>query len=112
MEIQFMKRIGKTLGFERQFCLNAIHDILENHFIVDAPLKFSTKELAIKFIKDGLTVAFSDDEFHPFEKEWLRSIAKKNGIDLAWFRKESTNGANKKQFPSRMEVDDLTVEYS
>jgi hypothetical protein len=112
LEIQFMKRIGKALGFERQFCANAIHDILENNFIEDAPLEFSTKELAIKFIKDGFTLAFSDNEFHPFEKEWLRSIAKKNGIDLAWFRKESVNVTNKKQFPSHMEVDDLTVEYS
>ena len=110
LEIQFMKRIGKALGFERQFCANAIHDILENNFIMDTPLEFSTKELAIKFIKDGFTLAFSDNEFHPFEKEWLRSIAKKNGVDLAWFRKESENVKNKKQVPSRMEVDDLTVD--
>jgi hypothetical protein len=112
LEIQFMKRIGKALGFERQFCVIAIHDILENNFIVDTPLEFSTKELAIKFIKDGFTVAFSDNEFHPFEKEWLRSIAKKNGIDLAWFQKESIDGTNKKQFHSHLEVDDLTVKYS
>jgi hypothetical protein len=111
-EIQFMKRIGKALGFERQFCANAIHDILENNFIVDTPLKFSTKELAIKFIKDGFAIALSDNEFHPFEKEWLRSIAKKNNLNLTWFHQESINAKNRKQFPSHMEVDDLTVEYS
>ena len=111
-EIQLMKRIGKTLGFEREFCDNAIHEILENKYIVDAPPEFSTKELAIKFIKDGLATAFSDNEVHPSEGEWLRSTADKNGLDLTWFRSESVNAINRKQLPSRMEVDDLTVEYS
>ncbi len=111
-EIQLMKRIGKTLGFEREFCDNAIHEILENKYIVDAPPEFSTKELAIKFIKDGLAIAFSDNEVHPSEGEWLRSAADKNGLDLTWFRSESVNATNRKQLPSHMEVDDLTVEYS
>jgi uncharacterized tellurite resistance protein B-like protein len=111
-EMQLMKRIGKTLGFEREFFNNAIQDILENKYIVDAPPEFSTKELAIKFIKDGLTIAFSDDEFHSSEKEWLRSTAEKNGLELTWFREQSANASNRKQFSSHMEVDDLTVEYS
>ena len=68
-EIQLMKRIGKTLGFEPKFCDNAIHEILENKYIVDVTPEFSTKEIAIKFIKDGLTLAFSDNEAHPSEEE-------------------------------------------
>jgi uncharacterized tellurite resistance protein B-like protein len=88
-EIQLMKSIGKALGFERKFCDNAIHEILENKYIVDATPEFSMKELAIKFIKDGLALAFSDNEIHPSEAEWLRSTANKNGIDLTWFRQES-----------------------
>ena len=112
LEIQLMKRIGKTLGFEREFCDNAIDEILENKFIVDAHPEFSAKELAIKFIKDGLAIALSDNELHPSEEEWLRSTAEKNGLDLTWFRQESANATSRKQPPSRMEVDDLTVEYS
>ena len=111
-EMQLMKRIGKTLGFEREFFNNAIQDILENKYIVDAPPEFSTKELVIKFIKDGLTIAFSDNEFHSSEKEWLQSTAEKNGLDLIWFRQLSAYATNRKQLPSHMEVDDLTVEYS
>ena len=111
-EMQLMKRIGKTLGFEREFFNNAIQDILENKYIVDAPPEFSTKELAIKFIKDGLTIAFSDNEFHSSEKEWLQSTAEKNGLDLTWFRQQNANATNRKHLPSHMEVDDLTVEYS
>jgi hypothetical protein len=112
MEIQTIKRIGKTLGFEREFCDNAIHDILENNYIVDAPPKFSTKEIAMKFIKDGLAIAFLNNELHPFEKEWLRSTAKINGVNLAWFRQECINTINRKHFTSQLEVDDLTVKYS
>lgn len=111
-EIQFIKRIGKTLGFEREFCDNAIHEILENKYIVDAPPEFSTKELASKFVKDGLAIAFSDDEGHPSETEWLRSTAEKNGLDLTWFSEEIVNAATRKQLASHMEFDDLTVESS
>jgi hypothetical protein len=108
-EIQLIQHVGKALGFEREFCRKAIHDILENNSIMDAPPEFSTKELAIKFIKDGLTIAFSDNELHPFEKEWLRSVAKKNGIDVLWFRHESISRKKRKLIPFHMEVDDLTV---
>jgi hypothetical protein len=111
-EIRLMKQIGKTLGFERGFCENAIQEILENRHIVDAPPEFSTKELAIKFIKDGLAIAVSDNEVHPSEEEWLRSTAEKNGLDLTWFRQESVNAANRRQLSSHLEVDDLTVEHS
>ncbi len=90
-----------------QFCDNAIHDILENNYIVDAPLKFSTKELAVKFIKDGLAIAMSDNEVHPFEKEWLRSIAKINGLSLTWFNQESINTTITENNLSHLEVDDL-----
>jgi hypothetical protein len=111
-EIHAIKRIGKTLGFEREFCDNAIHDILENNFILDTPPKFSTKEIAMKFIKDGLAIAFLNNELHSFEKEWLRSTAKINGVDLAWFRQECINTTNRKQLTSQLEVDDLIVKYS
>ena len=111
-EIELMKHIGKTLGFEKEFCDGAIREVLENKYIVDTPPEFSTKELAIKFIKDGLSLAFSDNEFHPTEEEWLRSAADKNDLDLKWFLQERGNTANRKEPLAHMEVDDLTVEYS
>jgi len=111
-EIQLIKRVGETLGFERTFCDNALGEILENKYIVDAPPKFSTKHIAVKFIKDGLKLAFSDHEMHPSEAAWLRSVAELNGLDAAWFRRESVHAASKTQLPLRLEVDDLTVAYS
>ena len=111
-ETQLIKRIGKAFDLERVYCENAIHDILNNNFIVDTPPEFSTKELAIKFIKDGLAIALCDNEIHPFEKVWLRSIAKKNGLDLLWFHQESENAKKRKRVTSHLEVDDLIVKYS
>lgn len=110
-EIQLMKRIGKTLGFEPKFCDNAINEILKNKYIEDTIPEFSSKELAMKFIKDGLVLASSDVELHPTEAKWLRATAEKNGLDITWFYQESEKAANRKQLPSHMEVDDLIVEY-
>ena len=58
-EIQLMKQIGKTLGFEPAFCENAITSILENKYILDETPIFSTKEIATLFIKDGLYLAIT-----------------------------------------------------
>lgn len=111
-EIELMQRIGKALGFEKKFCDNAIHDILENRYILDRPPEFSTKELATKFVKDGLTIAASDKEIHPFEEEWLLSTAKINGLDVKWFIQEKQKTLNRKCVRTDLEVDQLTVEYT
>lgn len=91
-ESELMQRIGKALGFEKNFCANAIHDVLENKYIPDMPPRFSSKELAMKFIKDGLAVAESDNFIHPSEDHWLISIARRNGLDGRWYlyEKEKT----------------------
>ena len=111
-EIQLMRHIGKKLGFEREFCENAIRDVLENKYLVEAVPEFSTKELAIKFIKDGLAMAFSDRQALPSEEEWLQSTAEKHGLDPEWFRQEYVRASNGRELPLKLEVDDLTVEYS
>jgi hypothetical protein len=110
-EIDQMKSIGKSLGFEERFCDNAIGDILDNTYIEDVPPVFSTKELAIKFIKDGLSLAFVDHaEIHPDEKQWLESITEKNGLGFEFFSQELKNAQNKRGYLSHLEVFDLTVE--
>jgi hypothetical protein len=110
-EKELTRRIGKSLGFEKEFCDNAIQEILENKFIVDSPPEFSSTELAKKFIKDGLTLASSDDEILAPEEEWLKSTAKKNGLSLEWFFRERQNTAKTKGLDAHLEVDHLTVEH-
>lgn len=110
-EVHLMQCIGKTLGFDPEFCDNAIREILENEYIVDETPKFSNKEIAMKFVKDGLVIAFSDNEVHPSEEEWLMSAAEKNGIDVTWFRQEFEQAADRKELPTRLQVDDLHVQH-
>jgi hypothetical protein len=111
-EIHLMKQIGKTLGFDKEFCDGAIREILGNKHIVDVPPTFLDNEMAIKFIKDGLSIASSDGEVHPDEVKWLESAAEKNGLDfstISQFHQQTEDG---KQIPVRLEVDDLTIKWS
>ncbi len=110
-EITLMKRIGKLLGFEKEFCENAIHEILENKYILDVPPEFSSKELAEKFVRDGLAVAASDNELHQIEAEWLRSVAEKNGLTQQWFETQKARVAGGGDLNVPLEVDKLTVQY-
>jgi tellurite resistance protein len=112
IETELMKRIGKTLGFEKEFCDGAIRDILANEFIEDTPPEFSTKELALKFIKDGFSVAFADNEFDPSEEQWLRFTAERNSIEPEVFSREQEIAAKRMTSLVHLEVDDLTVMYS
>jgi hypothetical protein len=108
-ETVLMKRIGKALGFEKDFCDNAIREILDNRFILDEPPRFSTGELAMKFIKDGLTFARADDETHHAEVVWLKATAAKNGIEEEWFHQAQERVVHRgSDRTARLEVDDLT----
>jgi hypothetical protein len=108
-EIQLMERVGASLGFERRFCRKAITEILVNTYIEDAPPVFSTADLARMFIKDGLIVAHADKELHPFELDWLKSVAKVNRLDPRWLRKEADLARATPNHRSSMAVDHLRI---
>lgn len=107
-EIEMMKRIGSALGFEKEFVRQAIDGILENEHVRDVPPRFSSREIATKFVRDGLALSSSDNEIHPAEEEWLRMVAELNGLDLQWFRREAQRLAKRtEQRP--LEVESLQV---
>ena len=108
-EVELMKRVGKGLGFETRFCEDAIHEILENSFILDEPPRFSTNELAMKFITDSLTLASSDQVIHPAEVNWLRKTAETNAIDPVWFLQELGRTRHRGAPRPPLEVEQLTV---
>jgi hypothetical protein len=108
-ESELMIRIGKALGFEKRFCANAFHEALDNTHILNAPPKFSTKALAVKFIKDGLTLAMADNYIHPLEEQWLLSIAKRNGIGIRRYLREKEIFSGKKYHLSSLEVENMVV---
>ena len=73
--------IGRELGFEKRFCENAVKEIMENQYIIDEPPVFSNKELAEKFLEDGVKIAMADKSLHLFELQWLAQAAKINNVD-------------------------------
>ncbi|MDD8017041.1 MAG: hypothetical protein PHP42_01585 [Bacteroidota bacterium] len=90
-EKQLMLRIGKIMGFEKEFCENSINEILENEYIVDEYPQFSNQEIAKCFIKDGLHLAMVDNNLDDSELEWLSTTAELHGISAAWFNTELTS---------------------
>lgn len=110
-EVTLMKMIGRKLGFETEFCNNAIRDILDNQYIVDEPPIFSSKELAYRFIKDGIKLALSDARLHPFEEQWLRHTAEKNGIDPGILSDELKKVLDRNFNSGGLEIDDISIEF-
>jgi len=83
-EKKLMMSIGKKLGFERKFCAKTIDHILVNHYITDAPPRFSKAGVARSFLRDGLTLSAADGRIHEAEISWLATVAEKNGIGRLW----------------------------
>ncbi|MFA3783138.1 hypothetical protein ABRY23_08755 [Melioribacteraceae bacterium 4301-Me] len=77
-------QLGKILGFDTKFCQDAINELLENKYIIEEAPKFSSKEVAISFLTDGINLACADGNFHLSELSWLISVAEKNEIDKLW----------------------------
>lgn len=111
-ETSMMLRIGKQLGFEKEFCDTAIQEILKNRFIEDKPPEFSSRELAKMFVKDGLAIAFSDHEMDYKEEKWLRSVVERNSLGHRWFVQEIENASARKSNIEHLEVDEITVNHS
>ncbi len=109
-ETTMMMRIGRTLGLEREFCEEAIRDILENRYITDTPPTFSTHELAMKFVRDGLRIASSPGRVNDPEDRWLSAIVKANGIDDGWYVAEKSN-IGQVEHDRPFEADGLRVRY-
>lgn len=87
-EKKLVMRIGKILGFEKEFCENAIREILGNEHIIDEPPKFSDLDVAKCFIQDGIQLALIDNHLHDEELAWLSKTAEINNISNEWLEKE------------------------
>ncbi len=111
-ENALMSRIGKQLGFEKEFCDTAIQEILKNKYIEDSPPEFSSTELAKMFIRDGLALALSDGILDYKEEKWLRAVVDKNLLSRRWFVDELTSASGRKSVIDRLEVDEITVVHS
>ena len=62
------------------------------------------------FVKDGLTLALSDNSMDPAEEEWLRSIVEKNHLDLTWFLQERDEVLRSHHTVDSLEAEQFVVE--
>lgn len=90
-ERTLLTEVSNILGFDPEFCRDAINDLLENEYIIEEPPLFSDKEIAKAFIKDGIRIAFADKELHLYELNWLKSVSDRNKIEAGWGMKEFEN---------------------
>lgn len=109
-EAATMREIGRSLGLEPRFCEEAIRDVLDNPYITDTPPKFSSDDLAKRFVSDGLRLALADAEIHQLEEEWLAAVAGANGIADEWFL-DKKNAVLAGTLGEQFEVFDLNVQY-
>ena len=80
-EISIIKKIAKRLGFSSDFYEETISHLLENKYITEEPIKFSSQDIAKSFIEDGLKLALSDDKIGNAEINWLKITASANGVE-------------------------------
>lgn len=112
-EVALMLHIGTTLGFDREFCENAIHEILENEHVDTSPPVFSSSEVARKFIKDGWTLAAAEGDVHAAEVAWLEATAEVNGLDVQWLndvKQEYSRHRHSGTIPT-LEVESFVIEH-
>ncbi len=111
-ENSLLMRIGKSLGFEKEFCESAIKEILRNKYIEDAPPEFSSQEVAVMFIRDGLALAFCDGRIDRKEEKWIRAVAARNRIDQEWITAEIEKAGANSSFPDKLEADKMSIVHS
>lgn len=79
-EKEYIKKIANELGFSKDFYEETLRDLLLNKYISLEPIKFSSRQVAEKFLEDGFKLANSDQELHTDEIRWLSKVAEVNGI--------------------------------
>ena len=87
-ETAMIKKLASRLGFSSDFFEETISNLLENKYITEEPIKFSSQDIAKFFIEDGLKLALSDGHDNNEEINWLKEIAKENDIREDWVNKK------------------------
>lgn len=79
-ERKIIRDKAKELDFEARFVDGALADLMENKYLTDEPVKFTNKDIAIRFLIDAIKLAVSDKFLHRKEISYLRAVARINGI--------------------------------
>lgn len=100
-ESDLVMKVGKTLGFDKEFTEEALETLLENQYISQEPPKFSSQDFALSFLRDGIKLTVSDLNMCKKEVEFLKATAKINNISEDWLMSELNNAGR--------EIQDISV---
>ncbi|HEX7357021.1 MAG TPA: hypothetical protein VF270_04870 [Ignavibacteriaceae bacterium] len=90
-EKEILKKISDKLGFASDFFEETIRNLLRNKYIIEEPIFFSNKEIAISFIKDAVKLACVNNLVTDAEINWLKNTADINKIDNSFVENELNN---------------------
>jgi hypothetical protein len=110
-EMELMLRIGRSLALATEFCEMAIRDLLENDHITETPPAFATQSIAVKFLRDGLALAYSDKDAEPAEERWLEEAARANNLHPDLFMMLREHAIRHRGQPLSLEADNLVVQH-
>ncbi len=80
-EREIIRSVAREFGFSRDFYEDTLKTLMSNKYIKDDPFKFSSKDVAEKFLVDGFKLALSDGNITTPEYTWLKNFAYINEID-------------------------------
>ena len=104
-------KLANILGFDKEFCDDAMNEYFENEYLVQDPQKFSNQKIAEAFLLDGIKLAVADKELHLFELNWLKSIADINGISSSWgFEQYKKTQADENKPLNKFFIEDLLTQ--
>lgn len=83
-EVRIFIHEGMALGYEKDFCENALKHILRNSFIDQTPPVFFNKENASNILHVGIRIIKEDLNPHPMKIEFLEKIALANNLSSYW----------------------------
>lgn len=83
-EKTIIREAANRLGFSKDFYEDTLRNLMNNKNILEEPIKFSDASIAKIFIKEGIELAYSDNDLCPEELNWLKSIAAANQIGDDW----------------------------
>lgn len=76
--------VGKYFGFEKEFCEEAVEQLLVNKYISEHPAVFSNKPVAEFFVSDVAKIMLHTNSMSEASKEWLRKTAEANKVDFSF----------------------------
>lgn len=75
---------AESLGFDKEFSINALRELMLNKYIDPSAPQFFDKKYAARFIIRGLHMINQNYKIHPAEINFLIETARVNGLSDKW----------------------------